>query len=83
MINKHPQINFIEEHYDMKDDLFVPIWHKATLTLEEAAKYSGIGINKLREISNDPHCKFVFFNGNKRHIKRKELDEYISKIYSI
>ena len=24
----------------------VPIWHKANLTLEEAATYSGIGINK-------------------------------------
>lgn len=31
----------------------VPIWEKSNLTLEEAAAYSGIGINKLREISND------------------------------
>ena len=31
----------------MKD---VPIWEKSNLTLEEAAAYSGIGINKLREI---------------------------------
>ena len=27
----------------------VPIWEKTNLTLEEAAAYSGIGINKLRE----------------------------------
>ena len=27
----------------------VPIWEKSNLTLEEAAAYSGIGINKLRE----------------------------------
>lgn len=80
---KSPNINFIEEHYDMTSDLFVPIWHKALLTLEEAAKYSGIGINKLRDISNVPDCKFVFFVGGKRLIKRKELDEYISKAYSI
>lgn len=26
----------------------VPIWEKSNLTLEEAAAYSGIGINKLR-----------------------------------
>lgn len=32
----------------MKD---VPIWEKSNLTLEEAAAYSGIGINKLREIT--------------------------------
>lgn len=25
----------------------VPIWEKSNLTLEEAAAYSGIGINKL------------------------------------
>ena len=30
----------------------VPIWEKSNLTLEEAAAYSGIGINKLREITN-------------------------------
>ena len=27
----------------------VPIWEKSNLTLEEAAAYSGIGSNKLRE----------------------------------
>ena len=27
----------------------VPIWEKSNLTLEEAAAYSGIGINKLRD----------------------------------
>lgn len=80
---KSPNINLIEEHYDIKNDIFVPIWHKAALTLEEAAKYSGIGINKLRDVSNEPGCEFVFFVGGKRLIKRKELDEYISKIYSI
>ena len=39
----------------MKD---VPIWEKSNLTLEEAAAYSGIGINKLREITNEDKCKF-------------------------
>ena len=57
----------------------VPIWEKSNLTLEEAAAYSGIGINKLREISNDPGCCFVFFIGKKRLFKRRLLDEYIEK----
>ena len=34
----------------MKD---VPIWEKSNLTLEEAAAYSGIGINNRLEISNE------------------------------
>ena len=44
----------------------VPIWEKSNLTLEEAAAYSGIGINKLREISNDERCPFVLWVGSKR-----------------
>ena len=31
--------------------LEVPIWEKSTLSLEEAAAYTGIGIQKLRDIS--------------------------------
>lgn len=40
----------------MKD---VPIWEKNNLTLEEAEAYSGIGINKLRTLSDGEHCPFV------------------------
>ena len=29
----------------------IPIWEKSNLTLEEAAAYSGIGINKLRKLT--------------------------------
>jgi len=63
--------------------IVVPIWEKANLTLEESSAYSGIGINKLREITNDKSCKFVLWVGSKRLIKRKLFDEYIEKQYSI
>ena len=46
-------------------------------------RYSGIGINKLREITNDEHCKFVLWVGNKRLIKRRLFDAYIEQVYSI
>lgn len=36
----------------------VPICEKAALTLEEAAAFSNIGINKLREITNERNCDF-------------------------
>ena len=29
----------------------VPVWEKANLSLEEAAAYFGIGINKLRDMT--------------------------------
>ena len=61
----------------------VPIWEKANLTLEEAAVYSGIGQAKLRELSNDENCPFVLWNGTKRLLKRKKLDEFIERAYSI
>ena len=64
----------------MKD---IPIWQKSNLTLEEAAAYSGIGVNKLRDITNDKSCKFVLWVGNKRLIKRRLFDLYIEQAYSI
>ena len=61
----------------------VPIWEKSKLTLEEAAAYSGVGINKLREITNNERCGFVLWVGTKRLIKRKLLDKYLEGAYSI
>ena len=61
----------------------VPIWGKTNLTLEEAAAYSGIGINKLRELTNDEDCKFVLWLGNKRLIKRRLFDQFIEQSYSV
>ena len=61
----------------------VPIWHKTNLTIEEAAAYSNIGLHKLREITDDENCNFVLWVGNKRLIKRKMFDKYLTQIYSI
>jgi excisionase family DNA binding protein len=51
--------------------------------LEEAAAYSGIGINKLRKLSDDEQCRFVLWIGSKRLIKRRQLDEFTEKMYSL
>ena len=59
----------------------VPIWEKSNLTLEETAAYSGIGINKLRLLTDKEDCNFVLLIGTKRLIKRKKFDEYIEKMY--
>ena len=61
----------------------VPIWEKSNLTLEEAAAYSGIGINKLRSLSDHEQCQFVLWVGSKRLIKRRKLDEYTGRMYSL
>ena len=49
----------------------VPIWEKMNLTVDEAAEYSNIGINKIRELTEKPSCPFVLWIGKKRVIKRK------------
>lgn len=64
-------------------DVKVPIWEKTNLTLEEASAYSGIGVNKLREISNENNCQFVLWVGSKRLIKRRQLDRYLDQAFSI
>ena len=61
----------------------VPIWEKANLTIEEAAAYFGIGMNKLRELTEDEPCKFVLFVGTKRLIKRRMFEQYLEHAYSI
>ena len=71
----------MKENYSMKKE--VPIWEKTHLTLEEASALTGIGMNKMREITNDEHCKFVLWVGSKRLIKRRLLDEYLESCDSI
>ena len=61
----------------------IPVWEKVNLTLEESAAYFGIGVNKLREMSNAENCAYVLLVGNKRLIKRKLLEKYLASAYSI
>ena len=61
----------------------VPITEKILLTLEEAALLTGIGQNKLREISNEDNCPFVLWNGSKRMFKREKLISFLNTVFSI
>ena len=64
-------------------DQLVPIWERRNLTLDEASVYTGIGVDKLREISNSDDCDFVLWVGTKRLRKRKQLEDYLDKCRSI
>ena len=61
----------------------VPIWEKAALTVEEASAFSGIGVNKLYDLTKDSNCSFVLWVGNKRLIKRRPFEKFIEQTYSI
>ncbi len=69
-------------NYERKVEL-VPVWQKALLTMEETTAYSGLGRNVLIKISEDPKLDIVVWSGRKRLFKRKKLDEYIDKLYSV
>lgn len=59
------------------------IAEKSLLTLDEAAEYFNIGINKLRIMTNEENCPYVVWNGSKRLIKRKTFEVYLYNQYSI
>lgn len=61
----------------------VPVWEKPLLTIDEATAYSGIGRNKLLELTERKGCKFVVWRDRTRIIKREKLDEFIDTAYSI
>ena len=67
----------------MEKEKIVPIWERVNLTLEEAAVYTGIGVDKLRELSNAKDCDFVLWVGAKRLLRRKQLEDFLSKCHSI
>lgn len=61
----------------------VPVWEKPYLTLDEAAVFFNIGINRLRDMSNEDDCNFVIWIGSKRLFKRRKLEEYLESQYSL
>ena len=62
---------------------YVPIHQKLTLSVEEAAAYTGIGINKLYSMLNTPNCPFSLYIGNRRLVKRKAFEDYINSKVAI
>lgn len=61
----------------------VKVSEKILLSITEAAAYSGIGLNKLRELTNDPRCTFVLYVGKRRLIKRKAFEEFVERVLEI
>ncbi|MEO1815540.1 MAG: excisionase [Acetobacterium sp.] len=61
----------------------IPVWERSSLTIDQAAVYSGVGRDKLRELTDKDDCSFVLWVGSKRLIRRKKLDDYLDKAFSI
>lgn len=67
----------------MAEKQIIEIKDKLNLTIEEAAAYSNIGLNKLRSMVNEPSCSFSLYIGNRVLIKRKAFEQYLEKVNEI
>lgn len=65
---------------DKKERPPMPWWEKYALTLAEASEYFGIGYKKLKEFAETHDDEgFMFWNGNRILIKRKQFEKYINE----
>ncbi|MDD2957259.1 MAG: excisionase [Lachnospiraceae bacterium] len=64
----------------------VPVWEKYMLTVEEAARYFGIGEKKIRNLIAEnigsEYC-FTIQIGNKSLINRQKFEEFLNQITSL
>lgn len=56
----------------------IPIEHKLVLTIPEAAEMTNIGQNRINKLLKAPNCPFVLYVGNKKLVKRKEFEKFLS-----
>lgn len=62
----------------------VPVNEKYMLSIEEAAVYFRIGENKLRRLADEnKNAKWLFMNGNRIQIKRKQFEKILDEINTI
>lgn len=61
----------------MKTREIVPIPQKLLLTVEEAAKYSNIGMSKIRSLMEESDCDYVLRKGAQSLIKRAKFEKYL------
>ena len=56
----------------------VPVWHKYSLSVEEAAEYYGIGEKRLRNIAAEHENEgFILEIGTHVRFKRKRFEEFL------
>lgn len=79
-------MNFIDEKVinilsDILEQVKQRKEEKITLTVREAALYTGIGHEKIRELIDKPNTDFPFFKvGSRVAINKELLNEWLDKI---
>jgi len=80
--NKVAEENILEQLQNtIKEAVKEAMNQKLTLTIDEAAKYTGIGRDKLLELAHNPDSSFPAFRvGTKFLINRELLKEWLRKV---
>ena len=61
----------------------IPMNEKYTLSIKEAAAYFGIGIKKMRRLSEDHTSSFAVISGNRYLIIRTKFEEFLQETSTI
>lgn len=61
----------------------IPFWEKTTLTIQEAAAYSGISDKTLRNRIKEQDYDFILKLGTKTLIKRKKFEKFLEETDAI
>lgn len=75
--------NVIDRDNRTSNNIVVPVWEKAALTVEEAAKYSNISSKTLRRFINECTPDFILKIGTKTLIKRKMFEKFLESTDAI
>ena len=61
-------------------NVYIPVWEKYTLTIEEALVYFRIGEKKLRRLVDEyKNASWLITNENRIQIKRKQFEKIIGE----
>ena len=82
-IGRTPDDGSGTDTYTRKSVPPVPLNEKWLLTINEAAAYFGVGINRISSLALQDGCKFVLFVGSKKLIKRKKFEQFLDEQYAI
>lgn len=61
----------------------IPISKKLMITVDQAALLTGIGRDKLYEITSRENIDFVLWVGSKRLLKREKLENFLLESVSL
>ena len=69
-----------ENHKDVCSEESIPLWQRYSLSVEEAAKYFGVGENRIYQIIREhPDADFILGIGSHVKLKRVLFEKFLDR----